>query len=138
MNTHIDALEEEKIDAVETLPSSFWEGLSCWLTTILKGMEMTLERREDGGEWQVECLSRPLQCVTTHDTNGVHILSISADINGISKVFEVAGPDSITLYKDPAGFPVRVEMKNQKVEVLLCFSGPIEPPWRRSSNAWGE
>jgi hypothetical protein len=102
-------------------------------------MEMTLERRECGEEWKVECLSHPLQTVTTHQAlNGVQIISIAADMNGKSRVFEVAGPDSIMVCKDPAGFPVRVEIKNQEEQVLLCFSGPIESPLRQSSNAWGE
>jgi hypothetical protein len=129
----------EKSAIEQSMPASWWEGLCCWLTTNLKNMEMTLERREGGGEWQVECLSHPLQSVTTHQTpNGVQILSITAGMNGSSRVFEIAEPDSITLYQDPAGFPVRVELKNQRVEVLLCFSGPLEPPLRQSSNAWGE
>lgn len=133
------ALKQDKPDAVQALPASWWEGLCCWLTANLKGMGMTLERREGGGEWEVECLSHPLESVTTHQTlNGVQILSISAGMNGNSKTFEIAGPDSITLSRDPAGFPVRVEMKNQEVQVLLCFSGPIEPQKRQSSNAWGE
>jgi hypothetical protein len=59
-------------------------------------------------------------------------------MNGNSKIFEIAGPDSITLSRDPAGFPVSVEMKNQEIQMLLCFSGPIEPQKRQSSNAWGE
>jgi hypothetical protein len=59
-------------------------------------------------------------------------------MNGNSRIFEIAGPDSITLYRDPAGFPVRVEIRNQDVQVVLCFSGPLEPQVRQSSNAWGE
>jgi hypothetical protein len=131
--------EQEKAAAMPVLPISWWEGLCCWLTMNLKGMEMTLERREGGGEWKVECLSHPLQSVTTHQTpNGVQIVCIKAGMNGNSRIFEIAGPDSITLYRDPAGFPVRVEIRNQDVQVVLCFSGPLEPQVRQSSNAWGE
>jgi hypothetical protein len=135
----LPAFTADKPTNVQPPPASWWEGLCCWLTTALKGMEMTLERREGNDEWKVECLSRPLESVTTHSTpNGIQVLSISAGTNGKSRIFEIAGPDSIMLSRDPAGFPVRVEMKNQEVQVLLCFSGPIESPLRQSSNAWGE
>jgi len=138
-STQILVPKDDQTGEAHALSVSWWEGLCCWLTTTLKGMEMTLERREGDGEWNVECLSHSLESVTTHRTpNGVQILSINAGMNGSSRAFEVAGPDSVALYKDPAGFPVRVEIKGHDVQVLLCFSGPIEPLSRHSSNAWGE
>jgi hypothetical protein len=134
----MNAAHETK--AEQSLPASWWEGLCCWLATTLKGMEMTLERRcEAEGEWKVECLSHPLESITTHQTpNGVQIISIGASIDGKSRIFEFAGANSITLFKDPAGLPVRVEIRNEDERVLLCFAGPIEPQTRQSSNAWGE
>ncbi|HEX3094709.1 MAG TPA: hypothetical protein VHW72_18875 [Candidatus Angelobacter sp.] len=130
---------QDKPDAVQSLPASWWEGLCCWLTTNLKDMEMTLERREGDGEWKMECLSHPLESVTTHRTpNGVQILSINVGVNGKSRVFQIAGPSSIMLYKDTAGFPIRVEISSQSVQTVLCFSGPLEPAEKHSSNAWGE
>jgi hypothetical protein len=138
VHEQLSALAVDEPANMQRYPRSWWEGLCCWLTTTLKGIEMTLERREGGGEWQVECLSHPLQRVTTHETNGVQILCISADMNGNSKIFEIAGPNSIALSRDPAGFPVKVEIKSQDVQVVLCFSGLVEPQSRHSSNAWGE
>lgn len=127
-------------EASRALTASSWEALCCWLQSNLKNIEMTLERRREGeGEWKVECISHPLQSVTTHQTqNGVQIISISASIDGKSRVFEISGPGSITLFKDPAGFPVRVEIRNDSEQVLLCFTGAIEPQTKQSSNSWGE
>lgn len=128
-----------KSQAAGPLPSSWWEGLCCWLTENLRDMEMTLERRENGGDWQVECISHPLQAISTHATaNGVQVVSIIASMGGKPRTFDVAGPDSIALYRDPAGFPVRVDIHNQDGQILMCFSGHAEPPGRQSSNAWGE
>jgi hypothetical protein len=130
---------EHKSQAAGPLPPSWWEGLCCWLTNNLRDMEMTLERRENGGDWKVECISHPLQSITTHFTaNGVQVVSIIASVGGKPRTFDVAGPDSITLYRDPAGFPVKVDIRNQDVQVVMCFSGEIEPQRRQSSNAWGE
>ena len=136
----MDSIKEpEKAAMAQLLPATWWEGLCGWLTTNLKDMEMSLERREAGGEWNVECLLRPLQEVTTHQTpNGVQILSIRVGMNGKSRIFEFAGPQSITLCNDSAGFPVRVDIRSNDSELVLVFSGPLEPQKRQSSNAWGE
>ncbi len=132
------SVTQAQSDAPGLLPPSWWKGLCCWLTDCLHGMEMTLERRENGGDWQIECISHPLQAIQSHAANGVQIISIIASVGGKPKIFEVAGPDSISLYRDPAGFPVKVEIRNQDVQVVMCFSGAIESPSRQSSNAWGE
>ncbi|HLY92842.1 MAG TPA: hypothetical protein VKQ89_06265 [Candidatus Angelobacter sp.] len=126
-------------EAGRALPAAWWDGLCGWLTDNLKNVEMTLERRrEDDREWKVECVSHPLESVSTHEANGVQIISITAGIDGKSRVFEFAGPHSITLFKDPAGFPVRVEIANENETLLLCFAGPIEPQTKQTSNSWGE
>lgn len=136
--TRVKAAQEN--EAGQTLPAAWWEGLCCWLTTALKGMEMTLERRREAeGEWKVECISHPLESITTHQTpNGVQVISISASIDGKVRLFEFAGASSITLFKDPAGFPVRVEIRKDDEQLLMCFAGPTEPQARQSSNSWGE
>jgi hypothetical protein len=143
MATAPDQIRERsahETEAGRALPASWWEGLCCWLATTLKGMEMTLQRRREAdGEWEVECLPHPLESITTHQTpNGVQIIWIGASIDGKTRVFEFAGANSITLFKDPAGFPARVEIRNEEEQLLLCFTGPIEPQTRQTSNSWGE
>jgi hypothetical protein len=136
----MDSINEPvKAALAQLLPPTWWEGLCGWLTANLKDMEMSLERREAGGDWNVECLLRPLQEVTTHQTpNGVQILSIRVGMNGKSRIFELAGPESISLSNDAAGFPVRVEIRSHDSELVLVSSGPLDPQKKQSSNAWGE
>jgi hypothetical protein len=63
--------------------ASSWETLCGWLTRDLRGMMTTIERREKGGDWVVECLSFPMESVTTHITsNGVRVISVGIRING--------------------------------------------------------
>lgn len=139
IENHVRASVPEQAAPGQLQPATWWEGLCGWLTTTLKGMEVTLERREEDGEWNVECLLRPLEGFATHRTpNGVQVLSIHVGMNGRSRVFEFAGADSVTLCRDPAGFPVRVEIRNKQAELLLCFSGPLEPQKTQTSNTWGE
>jgi len=87
-----------------------WESLCDWLTRELHGMETTIERRDKGGDWVVECLSFPLESVTTRTSNGVPIISIGVRMNGHTRLFEIAGPDSAGVRRNAAGWPIRVEL----------------------------
>jgi hypothetical protein len=123
----------------QPLPQPSWEALCAWLTENLRGMEVTIERREGNGEWVVECLSYPLESVTTHQTlNGVQVISICVRMNGIIKSFEIAGPHLINLHRNAAGWPVKVEMGYQEGQLTLLFSGQMEPQRKITANSWGE
>jgi len=121
------------------LPPSSWEALCTWLTENLRCMEATIERREGNGQWVVDCLSYPLESVSTHQTlNGVQVISVCVRMNGISKRFEIAGPYSISLHRNAAGWPIKVEVGYQEGELTLLFSGQMEPQKSLTANAWGE
>lgn len=119
--------------------STGWETLCGWLNQDLRGMMTTIERREKDGDWMVECLSYPLESVTTRQTsNGVRVMSISIRMNGASKLFEISGPHSIGLRRNAAGWPIRVELGYEEGQLVLLFSGQMDPQRRSSSNSWGE
>jgi hypothetical protein len=119
--------------------SAGWEVLCGWLAQDLRGMMTTIERREKGGDWVVECLSYPLESVTTRQTaNGVRVISISIRMNGACKLFEISGPNSIGLRRNAAGWPIRVELGYEEGQVVLLFSGQMDPQRRSSRNSWGE
>src|SRR6185369_15397468 len=99
-----------------------------WLTRDLRGMMTTIERREKGGDWVVECLSFPMESVTTHITsNGVRVISVGIRINGSCKLFESSGPISIGLRRNAAGWPIRVEVGYEEGQLVLLFSGQMGP-----------
>jgi hypothetical protein len=120
------------------LPPESWEKLCAWLTENLKGIGTTIERRQPGGEWGMECLEHRLEGITTHQANGVQIISVNMAMNGHHKLFAIAGPCSITLCKNAAGWPEIVEIGTDEGKFVMRFSGPPEPRKRMSSNAWGE
>ncbi|MGB9120029.1 MAG: hypothetical protein WCE73_05385 [Candidatus Angelobacter sp.] len=119
--------------------ASSWETLCGWLTRDLRGMMTTIERREKGGDWVVECRSFPMESVTTRMTsNGVRVISVGIRINGSCKLFEISGPNSIGLRRNAAGWPIRVELGYEEGQLVLLFSGQMDPERRSSRNTWGE
>lgn len=118
---------------------SSWEALCGWLTRDLRGMMTTIERREKGADWVVECLSFPMESVATRMTsNGVQVISVELRVNGSRKLFEVPGPNSIVVRRNAAGWPIRVELGYEEGQLVLLFSGQMDPERRASSNTWGE
>jgi|SRR5580765_1376934 len=116
-----------------------WEILCEWLTQELRGLMTAIERREGDGDWIVECVSFPMESVTTHITsNGIRVLSVNVCMNGHSKRFEISGPNSIGLRRNAAGWPLRMELGYKEGRLVLVFSGQTDPQRRSSSNAWGE
>jgi hypothetical protein len=116
-----------------------WESLCGWLTQELRGIMTTVERREGDGDWVVECLSSPMESVTTRVTsNGIRVLSVSICMNGHRKLFEISGPNSIGLRRNAAGWPLRVDLGYEEGRLALIFSGQMDPQRRSSSNGWGE
>jgi hypothetical protein len=126
-------------ETTQALSASSWETLCEWLTRDLRGMMTTIERREKGGDWVVECQSFPMESVTTRMTpNRVRLICVAIRVNGSRKLFEVPGPNSIVVHRNAAGWPTRVELGYEEGQFVLLFSGQINPERRSSSNTWGE
>jgi hypothetical protein len=120
-------------------PLCYWETLCSWLTRDLAGIKATIARRLSDGEWGLECDSHPLDSMTTHKTpNGVRIISIGVRLDGRTKLFEVAGPNSLALHWNAAGWLVRVEFGYDEGELALIFSGQMDPQKQSTGNSWGE
>jgi hypothetical protein len=129
----------QPVGIADSLCITPWETLCDWLTRDLRNMEATIERCSKAGEWVVECVSYPLESVTTHETpNGVRVISIAVRIDGRTKLFEVFGPNSLGVRRNAAGWPVRIELGYEEGQLVLIFSGQMDPPRRSSSNSWGE
>ena len=123
-------------DSVRVTP---WQNLCDWLTHDLHNMEVTIERRSKVDEWTVECMSYPLESVTTHETkNGVRVISVGVRMDGKIKLFEMPAPNSLGLHRNAAGWPIRVELGCPEGQLILIFSGQIDPQRRSSGNSWGE
>src|SRR5215468_6198732 len=89
----------------QPLSRASWQILCAWLTHDLKGMETTIERRAPNGEWVVECVSYPLESVSTRWTrHGVQVIAIKLKVNGNIRLFEVAGPNALDVRRNAAGW----------------------------------
>lgn len=131
--------DRERLEPGHQQNQSYWENLCGWLSQELRGLSITIERREHGADWVVECPSFPLERVTAHQTpNGVWEISIALRVNGIRRVFEMAGVNAVSLQRNAAGWPTRVNLGNEAEEVVLLISGELEPQKISSSNSWGE
>jgi hypothetical protein len=112
----------------QPLSRTSWQALCGWLTHELKGIETTIERRNRNGEWVVECISYPLESVTTRwMTNGVQIISIKLKANGNTLLFEVPRPTALEIRKNATGWPVRIELGSTESQTVLLFSEQMEP-----------
>ncbi len=140
MNTIVENKSANTITSPEPpLTRTSWQILCAWLSHDLKGIETTIERRSQNGEWVVECVSYPLESVTTRwGANGVQVVSIKVKVNGNIRLFEVPGPNSLEVRRNAAGWPIRIELGNGEGQTVLLFSGQTDPQRWASSNAWGE
>lgn len=107
-----------------SLSPSSWEALCNWLTRDLRGMITTVERYQEGEGWLMECHPSPLESVTTHQTlNGVRVISIGVRMNGTCKMIELTGTNTISLRRNAAGWPIKVEFGYEGGRLALLFSG---------------
>src|SRR6478736_5630368 len=110
----------QPVGLADSLCLTPWKPLCDWLTRDLHNLEVTIERRSKAGEWVVECVSYPLESVTTHETqNGVRVISIGIRINGKIKLFEVPGPYSLGVRRNAAGWPIRIELGYEEGQLVL-------------------
>lgn len=129
----------QPVGLADSISGAKWKTLCDWLTRDLHDMEATIERRSKAGEWVVECVSFPLESVTTHETqNGVRVVSIGVRMDGQTKLFDVSGPNSLGVHRNAAGWPVRIEFGYEEGQLVLIFSGQMDPQRRLSANSWGE
>lgn len=127
------------IPAIPTAGSEIdWESFCLWLTNELHGVAVSLEQRE-GTCSRLESHFHPLENFTTRLTpNGVRIVTVTIRTNGHSRAFEISGPNSVTVRRNPAGRTTRLEIRNDEGSFVLYFCPPLPAPPTLSANAWGE
>ena len=121
-----------------TVSPDDWEQLCRWLTNELHGIAASVERRE-GSNSRLENHFHPVESLATRVTaNSVRTIVITVRTNGHTRAFEIAGPDSVTLKRNPAGRPRTLEIRNAEGAIVLHFCGPFPVMPRSTANAWGE
>jgi|SRR5690242_5772183 len=121
-----------------TVSPEDWEELCRWLTNALHGVAASVERRE-GGNSRLESHFHPVENLAIRVTaNNVRTIVITVRTNGHTRAFEIAGPDSVTLKRNPAGLPKTLEIRNAEGAIVLHFCGLFPAMPRSSANAWGE
>ena len=117
---------------------AYWETLCSWLTSELKGVSASLERLEQNCS-RLESHFHPLESITTRvASNEVRTITITLRTNGHTHAFEIAGPDSVTVTRNPAGRITTVAIRTPEAALVLHSCGPLPVPCAPSANAWGE
>ncbi len=126
--------------ATTKLDPGAWGVFCDWLTQNLEGLETTIERRDATGKIELECLSKPLDSITSRIMdNGVFAIAISVRMDCGSYKWEIAGPRSLVLYRNAAGWPTRVEIGfHEGSVVVLEFTGSRLASEMFTGNSWGE
>lgn len=122
-----------------TVSPENWETLCTWLTNELHGVAGSVERRA-GSSSRLENHFHPVESFLARlSTNNVRIIAITVRTNGHTRTFEIAGPTSVTLKRNPAGRPTMLEIRGAEDAIVLHFCGPIPTPFpAASANSWGE
>lgn len=127
-----------KPNVSKTHSPAYWEAFSNWLTNELKGVSASLERLEQNCS-RLESHFHPLESITARVAlNEVRTITITLRTNGHTRSFEIAGPDSVTVTRNPAGRITTVAIRNPEAALVLHPCGPLPVPCAFSANAWGE
>jgi hypothetical protein len=70
--------------------------------------------------------------------NSVAALTIIAKGKPRKIRLNVTGPQRLKLYRNPAGWPIQLEIEHGQGRVILHFTGEVTARPGMSSNAWGE
>ncbi|MFI5104398.1 MAG: hypothetical protein ACHP79_05690 [Terriglobales bacterium] len=116
-----------------------WQEFCHWCTEMLRGMVVDIERDTGKGLCVAECLQRPLEQIAARELkNGVTAIDVAVDIGGKRRVFEVAGPNSLRLHCNAAGWPLALEIGYEEGKLVLhCSSAAVTAPIF-SGSSWGE
>ncbi len=126
------------VPAVIEVPVAEWPAFCAWLTENCRGLLVTIEHQENG-ESSIEGRDRPFEALTAHLLeNCVTAITIVAEGKPRKTRLNVAGPQRLNLYRNPAGWPTRLEIEHANGRALIYFTGKPENRPGLSSNAWGE
>jgi len=129
---------ERPISAVTEIPADQWPVFCAWCTEKFRGIEISLEE-QGNGESSVDARGRPLEEVIFHALeNSVPAITIVAQGKPKKIRLNVTGPQRLRLHRNPAGWPIRLEIERGEGRVVVHFTGKINEKRGLSSNAWGE
>lgn len=116
-----------------------WQEFCHWCTDMLRGMVVDIERDTGKGLRVVECWQRPLEQIAARELkNGVTAIDVAVDIGGKRRVFEIAGPNSLRLHCNAAGWPLALEIGYEEGKMVLHCSGVAATAPIYSGSSWGE
>lgn len=116
-----------------------WPSFCDWFSQAFQGIEISIERREAGGEVVALCRDRPFKRVTASLLqNRVGAIRVVVEARARDRIFDVPGPKKIRLHTNPAGWPTQLEIVCEADQVLLLFTGEAKSAPTYTGNSWGE
>lgn len=126
------------VPPVTEVPVAEWPVFCSWFTENFRGLLISIDNLDETGE-RIEARDRPFEELTAHILeNSVAALTVVAEGKPKKIRLNVVGPQRLKLHRNPAGWPVRLEIEHANGRVLVLFTGTIETGPGFSSNAWGE
>lgn len=126
------------VPPVTEIPVAEWPAFCAWFTENVRGTVINLENQEED-ESRVEARNRPFEELTAHLLeNSVGAITVVAEGKPRKIRLNVVGPQRLTLHRNAAGWPTKLEISHAKGKVILYLTGEIELQPGMSSNAWGE
>jgi hypothetical protein len=126
------------IPPISEIPVAEWPAFCAWITENFRGVVIHIER-EERGETTIAARERPFEELIAHILeNSVAAITIVAEGKPRKIRLNVAGPQRLKLYRNPAGWPTQVEIGYANGRAIIHFTGNPEDRPGSSSNAWGE
>jgi hypothetical protein len=114
-----------------------WPIFCAWCTKNFHGIPMSLERQNECNSY-VEIRSQPFEELSARVENCVSTLSVVADAEPKKLCVEITGPLRLTLYRNPSGWPLLLEIEQTSGKAILHFAGEVEAGRALNGNAGSE
>lgn len=116
-----------------------WPSFCDWFSQAFHGIEISIERRQAGGEVVALCRDRPFKRVTASLLqNRVGAIRVVVEARARDRIFDVPGPKKIRLHVNAAGWPTQLEIACEAEQVFLLFTGETKSRPTYTGNSWGE
>jgi hypothetical protein len=116
-----------------------WSTFCEWMAANYRGIRVTIESIDVQGNPIIEARNQPLQDITLYvQENGVPALKVVVATKPQPHILNLSGPHSLTVRRNAAGWPTRVECDYRGGRAILHFDGIAARLPRYSSNFWGE
>jgi len=131
----LDSVSSEKISPEK------WPAFCKAFTQQSHGILVSVERRDEdtGSETVAEAHGLAFEELSSHILkNGVAAVTVVMEGKPRKIRLDMTGPTELRGYRNPQGWPVRLEISSASGARILHFAGEMRTSRGASANSWGE